>query len=78
MLALSALSGLQCARHHSAVGDDGEMFTFANDLGLAKRNRILGARIDRAAIGFAIEALVFQKQNRIVAANRRTQQTRSI
>ena len=46
-----------------------------NDLGLPERNCKLRPRIGGAQVGLAVETLVFEKQNRIVAADGRAQQS---
>ena len=78
MLAIQLLHRLQRARHDSAVGDHGQIGSRVHDLGLAERNHVIRSGIRGAAIGFAIQTLVLEKQHRIVAANRRAQQAGGI
>src|ERR1700691_5253736 len=49
-----------------------------HNLRLAERNHVIGPGIRRAAVGLAIEALVFEKQDGIVAANGGAQQSGGI
>ncbi len=78
MLALDLLRGLQRAGHNCAVGNDGQVRSRIDDLGLAERNHVVGSGIRRAAVSLAVKTFVFQKQDRIVATNRSAQQSRGI
>ena len=68
-LTLSLLRGLHGTGHKGAIGDERDVDAGADDFGLAEGDGELGAGIGGAAVGFAVEALVLEKQDRIVAAN---------
>ena len=61
--------------HERAVGDDRKIRSFAHCLRFAEGNHEIVRRILRFVVGLAVEMFVFEKQHRIVAANRRAQQT---
>ena len=58
-----------------ALRHDREVLSLANSPGLSKRNHEIVAGVSRLVVRLAIEVLVFEKQHRIVAANRRAQQS---
>jgi len=74
-LAVELLRGLEGAGNDGAVGDKGEVLAGTDDLGFAERDAVLGAGIDGAAEGFAVEPLVLEEDDRIVAADGRTMRT---
>src|SRR6266705_6352321 len=78
MLALQFLRGLQSARNHRSVGDDGKVGSGLYDLSFSKWDHVVGAGIGRASIGLAVEALVFEEQYRVIAADRSAQQARGV
>src|SRR5208337_1961111 len=78
MLALQLLRGLQRARNHRAVSDDGEVGSGLYDLSFPERNHVVGAGIGGASVGFTVEALMFEEQDGVVAADRSAQQARGI
>src|SRR6202167_6633252 len=78
MLPLQLLRRLKRSRNDGAIGDDGQIGARLNNFRLSERDHVLGSRIRRASIGFAIQALMFKKQNRIVAADGGAQQARGI
>ena len=47
----------------------GEVVAFADDVGLAEGDHVVGAGIGRAAVCLAIEALVFEEEHGVVAAD---------
>jgi hypothetical protein len=61
--------GLQGADDQSAVGDEGDVGAGADDFGLAEGDGEVGAGIGGAAVGFAVEALVFEEEDGVVAAD---------
>ncbi len=65
----SFCGGLQGARDDGAVGDHGEVLAGADDLRLAEGDGVVGAGIDGAAEGLAVEALVFEEEHGVVAAD---------
>src|SRR5215208_137651 len=65
----------QRALDQCAVSDDRQILTFTNLLCLPKRNHEVVSRILRLVIRLSIEMLVFEKQYRIVAANRGAKQS---
>src|SRR4051794_387054 len=75
MLAFHLLGRLQRARDDSSVSDHGHVSSLADRLGLAERNGVIGPWIWRATKRLAIQPLVLQKQDWIIAAYCSSQQS---
>src|ERR1017187_9711706 len=69
------LRGLQGTRNDRSISNERYVRARADDARFTKRNGEVGARIGSAAIGLAIEPLVFKKEHRVVAPNCSTQQS---
>src|ERR1700722_19750893 len=78
MLTLQFLRGLQGAWNDRAISDHGEIRSRLHDSCFAEWDHVIGTGIRSASVGFAVEAFVLQKQNRVVAADGGAQQSSGI
>ena len=65
-----AFCGLIRTFNQCTEGDDRDVRAFANLLGLAERDQEVARRILRFVIDLAVKMLVFEEQDRVVAADR--------
>ena len=78
VLPLHLHGSLQSFLDHRAVGHDGEAVAGLDDFGAAERDGEVRAGMRRAIVRLAIQALVLEEQNRIVAADGGAQQAAGI
>jgi hypothetical protein len=69
LLAMGFVSGLERSRHQRAVGNERDIGAFAHLGCLAEGDHVIGAGIRGAAVGFAVETLVFEEEYGVVAAD---------
>src|SRR2546423_15068148 len=74
VLFLELLGRDERALHHGAVRHDGQGPSLTHALRFAERDREVGPWVGRLAVGLAIDALVLEEQDGIVAADRGPQQ----
>ena len=78
LLALQLLRGLQGPGYHGTIGDHGQVLAGVDDFRFAEGNHVFRTGIRSAPESLTVKALVLEKQHRVVAANRSTQQARRI
>src|ERR1700676_92427 len=70
--------GYLCAVYQGTVRDDADLGAFRNHASFAERDGVIGAGVFGAIVGLAIEMLVLEKHDRIVAADSGAEKTGDI
>ena len=65
---------VQGALYERAARDDGQVAPLPHHLGLAEGDHVVGAGVGTLVVDLAVQVLVFQEHDRIVAADRGAQQ----